>query len=190
MARTLIGTVPCPVMKMIEALQPAADRDSWRSSPDSPGIRTSITRQEGRSGRPESRNSEAEGKLLTSSPTDRTSLSREWRTETSSSRTYTMGTEVSASIGISWLCAVVLRSKILRASSVNLILNNISHRLAHLSRPFYWTLVLDRPNFAVATGRQPGIGPVYSEPAGWTMAAMRSRARNSEAARAAARRSA
>src|SRR5262245_1216555 len=88
-ARTVIGTSPYPVMKMIGI----SDRSAsccCRSRPLSPGSVTSSTRQHGTAARGRARNSRADANVSGCQPALSISSSSDSRTEMSSSTTKTM----------------------------------------------------------------------------------------------------
>src|SRR5256886_6474072 len=91
MARTDMGMSPWPVRKMIGSAASVSASSRWRSSPLSPGRRTSSTRHPGASGRRARRNAWAVGKTSTPSPTELMSLRRPSRTAASSATTTTIG---------------------------------------------------------------------------------------------------
>jgi len=92
-ARTVIGTSPWPVMKMIGRVLWSPAMRCWRSRPFRSGSFTSSTRQHGALTMGRERNSWAEAKVSDFHPAQRMSNSSESRTETSSSTTKTTGVE-------------------------------------------------------------------------------------------------
>src|SRR5882724_4371320 len=91
MACTVIGTSPCPVMKMIGISIRSVAISFCSSRPLSSGRETSSTRQHGATGRGRVRNSSADANVSGCDPTKRISASSDSRTETSSSTTKTIG---------------------------------------------------------------------------------------------------
>ena len=91
MARTDIGTSPCPVMKMTGRSMFDFAISRWKSSPLKPGSRTSSTMQPGASGRLNCRNSSVEPNDRTFRWIERIRLSSASRTEGLSSITNTTG---------------------------------------------------------------------------------------------------
>src|SRR3954470_23430210 len=91
MARTVIGTSPWPVMKMIGMSVRSAAIRFCKSKPLRSGRLTSSTRQLGTVTRGRARNSCADEKVSGSQPSQRISASNDSRTETSSSTTKTIG---------------------------------------------------------------------------------------------------
>src|SRR6266852_2798868 len=90
-AWTVIGTSPCPVMKMIGMPRRSAAMRFWSSRPLSPGSRISSTRQLGTRAGELPRKSCAEANVSGLHPALRINSSRDSRTEMSSSTTNTMG---------------------------------------------------------------------------------------------------
>src|SRR6267142_1971739 len=80
---------------------PDFSRNSWKSSPFTPGRRTSSTKQLGASGRGALQKSSVEGKTCAARPTDSSKLLIASRTEASSSTTKIVGGD--SGIGLSWL---------------------------------------------------------------------------------------
>src|SRR5258706_13750193 len=91
MARTVIGTSPWPVMKMIGMSVRSAAIRFCKSKPLRSGRLTSSTRQLGTPTRGRARNSCADANVSGSQPSQRISASNDSRTETSSSTTKTIG---------------------------------------------------------------------------------------------------
>src|SRR5258706_1200529 len=91
MARTVIGTSPWPVMKMIGISVRSAAIRFCKSKPLRSGRLTSSTRQLGTLTRGRARNSCADANVSGSQPSQRISASNDSRTERSSSTTKTIG---------------------------------------------------------------------------------------------------
>src|ERR1700690_3094654 len=91
MAREVMGTSPCAVIKMMGIVIPARASDSWKSRPLAPGSRMSSTRQLGVAGRTALRKPSVEAKVCASNPTDSRRLLTASRTEASSSTTKIVG---------------------------------------------------------------------------------------------------
>src|SRR5882672_5343803 len=122
MARTLIGLVPCPVMKMIGIGASSASRTPTRSSPLASGSCTSRIRQVGSFVRRWPRNSAADANVSHRRPTDRMRLRNASRTDRSSSTTYTIGPSVAITLSAPSICGVSSSASSLVSGSITRVL--------------------------------------------------------------------